>query len=133
VNQKFRQSIVQRAQGCCEYCLYPQVETAIRHHIDHVIAKQHGGLDTEENLCLCCAVCNRYKGPNLSSVDPQTQRVTQLFHPRKQSWAEHFTLDEERIVGLSPEGTATVFLLQFNHEERLIERRMLVAMGYFKL
>jgi exopolyphosphatase/pppGpp-phosphohydrolase len=132
VTEQLRQRIRQRAKECCEYCLYPQGETAISHQIDHVRAKQHGGTDDEENLCLCCAICNRYKGPNLSSIDPETQDIVLLFNPRKQVWPQHFRLDEERIVGLTPEGRATVFLLQFNSEQRLLERRLLVALGYFQ-
>jgi HNH endonuclease len=133
VNQQLRYQIAKRAFERCEYCLYPETETAIRHQIDHVMARQHGGSDLEENLCLCCATCNRYKGPNLSSIDPETQLITHLFNPRQQSWTEHFALEEERIVGLTPEGRATVFLLHFNDEERLIERRLLLAAGDFKL
>ncbi len=133
MNQQLRQRIRQRAKERCEYCLYPQSETAISHQIDHVRAKQHGGTDDEDNLCLCCAICNRYKGPNLSSIDPDTQEITQLFNPRKQIWTQHFQLDGEQLIGLTPEGRATVFLLQLNSEERLLERRMLVALGYFQI
>ena len=132
MNQQLRQRIHQSAKECCEYCLFPQSETAISHQIDHVRAKQHGGTDDEDNLCLCCAVCNRYKGPNLSSIDPETQEVTQLFNPRKHLWTQHFRLDNERIVGLTPEARATAFLLQFNTAERLLERKMLVVLRYFQ-
>lgn len=125
MNQQLRQKISERAQGLCEYCLYPETEGAIRHQIDHVIARQHGGSEDEENLCFCCAICNRYKGPNLRSVDPETQAVTTLFNPRKQVWVEHFKFDKERIIGLTPEGRATVFLLRLNDEERLTERRII--------
>jgi hypothetical protein len=132
VNQRLRQQIRLRAKERCEYCLYPQDETAISHQIDHVIAKQHGGTDDMDNLCLCCAICNRYKGPNLSSVDPETQEIIPLFNPRKQVWTQHFKLDGESIAGLTSEGRATVFLLQFNAEERLLERQLLIALGYFQ-
>jgi hypothetical protein len=125
VNQQLRQRVLQRANGCCEYCLFPESEAAIRHQIDHVIARQHGGADDEDNLCFCCAVCNRYKGPNLSSVDPEDRAVTTLFNPRTQVWAEHFAFDEEQIIGLTPEGRATIFLLRLNNEERLVERRLI--------
>jgi HNH endonuclease len=133
VTQQLRYQIAKRALERCEYCLYPETETAIRHQIDHVMARQYGGSDLEENLCLCCATCNRYKGPNLSSIDPETQLITHLFNPRQQPWTEHFALEEEQIEGLTPEGRATVFLLHFNDEERLIERRLLLAAGDFKL
>jgi 5-methylcytosine-specific restriction endonuclease McrA len=78
VNQLLRQQVSERANECCEYCRFPESETSIRHHIDHVIARQHGGLTDVDNHCFCCAVCNRYKGPNLSSLDPETQAVTTL-------------------------------------------------------
>jgi hypothetical protein len=68
----------------------------------------------------------------LSSVDPETQRIAQLFNPRLQSWEEHFLLEQERIVGLTSEGRTTVFLLHFNDEERLFERRLLLEAGYFR-
>jgi hypothetical protein len=125
VNQHPRQRVLQRANGLCEYCLFPETEASIRHQLDHVIARQHGGLDDEDNLCFCCVTCNRYKGPNLSSVDPETRVVTTLFNPRTQVWAEHFAFDKEKIVGLTAEGRATVFLLRLNDEERLIERQIL--------
>ncbi len=133
MTEQLRERIRQRAKERCEYCLYPQSEAAISHQIDHVRAKQHGGTDNEDNLCLCCATCNRYKGPNLSSIDPSAQELSPLFNPREQVWQEHFQLEAERIVGVTAEGRATVFLLQFNREERLLERRLLIALGYFEM
>lgn len=38
-----RQSVVQRAQGRCEYCLIHEDHTLLAHHVDHVIARKHGG------------------------------------------------------------------------------------------
>jgi 5-methylcytosine-specific restriction endonuclease McrA len=51
VNRQLRQRIAKRALELCEYCLHPEAEVDIRHQVDHVIAKQHSGSDTEENLC----------------------------------------------------------------------------------
>ena len=131
MNEGARERSQARAQGCCEYCLYPETESLITHQLDHVVARQHGGTDHEDNLAYCCAVCNRYKGPNLSSVDPDTGEVTRLFNPRTQRWGEHFVLEDEHIIGTTPEGRATVFLLRFNDEERLAERRVLIASGRY--
>jgi HNH endonuclease len=133
VNQQLRQRIVARAYERCEYCLLSEVESTLRHHIDHVIARQHGGSDEEKNLCLCCVTCNRHKGPNLSSTDPVTGHKTYLFNPREQVWTEHFALEGEYIIGRTPEGRATVFLLHFNDEERLTRRRALLASDAFKI
>ena len=127
MSETARERVAARAQGRCEYCLYPETESLLPHQLDHVVARQHGGSDREDNLAFCCAVCNRYKGPNLTSVDPQTNEVTRLFNSRKQQWTAHFSFDDGRIVGLTAERRATVFLLRLNDEERLAERRTLLV------
>jgi hypothetical protein len=54
-----------------------------------------------------------------------------LFHPRKQRWHEHFQLQEDgRIEGLTPEGRTTARLLDFNAEERVQLRRLLMRQGW---
>ena len=58
------------------------------HEPDHVIAEQHGGATTLENLALACAITT--KGPNVASVDPLTGVVMRLFHPRQDRWEHHF-------------------------------------------
>ena len=45
--------------------------------------------------------------------------------------AEHFRVDEVRIVGSTPEGRATVQLLQLNSFQRLAERLELKKAGRF--
>ncbi|MBN1395043.1 MAG: HNH endonuclease [Pirellulales bacterium] len=88
-------------------------------HIEHVIARQHGGDDDPSNLALACDRCNLYKGPNLTSIDPVTHQVVSLFNPRKDSWSDHFRWDKLRIIGKTPTGRATVRLLNMNAKRRL--------------
>jgi hypothetical protein len=107
------QLLRQRAGQRCEYCRLAQEHSALRFHIEHVIAHQHGGPDDPENLALACLECNYQKGPNLSGVDPDTGKVTRLFHPRRDLWERHFARDGARIVGKTPVGT-TVWLLEMN-------------------
>ena len=38
----------------------------------------------------CLLDCNRNKGANFGSFDPDTDEVTLLFNPRKQHWKDHF-------------------------------------------
>jgi hypothetical protein len=57
--------------------------------------------------------------------------VTRLFHPREHVWGEHFSTFGERIVGLTPEGRTTAFLLRVNDSERLEERKVLIAVGRY--
>jgi hypothetical protein len=129
--QELRQLVVERAQRRCEYCLLPEREALHPHQIDHVIPRQHGGADTEDNLALCCVVCNRYKGPNLATLDPETEELTGFFNPRRHTWDVHFRLDEGRVFGLSPEGRATAFIFRFNDEVHIIQRITLLRQGRY--
>jgi hypothetical protein len=126
-----RRKVVERARSRCEYCLLHQDVAAAAHQVDHVIAEKHGGKTTLENLALSCILCNRRKGSDLSSVDPESGCVMALFHPRKDEWTAHFLVGGIRIVGLTPTGRATVDLLQLNVFERLVEREHLVRAGRF--
>lgn len=119
-----------RAQGRCEYCLIPEVFLSL-HEPDHIIAAQHRGSTSPENLALACFDCNRQKGPNLSSVDPETGQIVQLFHPRRDHWSDHFHLEGPRIMGRTANGRATVELLQFNSLPRLRVREELQRAGRY--
>jgi 5-methylcytosine-specific restriction endonuclease McrA len=72
-----------RAGDRCEYCRLPQTAFRRRFHIEHIVARQHGGSTNLDNLAFACWNCNLKKGPNLSGTDPETGQVTGLFHPRK--------------------------------------------------
>jgi hypothetical protein len=106
-------------------------DAVMPHELDHIIASQHGGSTTPENLALSCWDCNHVKGPNLASVDPLTGEIAQLFHPRRDRWSDHFRLDGGRIAGLTASGRVTVFLLQFNAPERVRQRADLQAIGRY--
>lgn len=123
------QLVRQRAGQRCEYCRLPQSASALRFHIEHIIARQHGGTDDPANLALACPECNYQKGTNLGSIDPDTGKVTPLFHPRRDHWAEHFARDAARIVGKSSTGRTTVWLLEMNTGDRLRWREMLLHLG----
>ena len=62
-------------------------------HVEHIVARKHGGSDDENNLAWSCIFCNLYKGPNLASLDPDTGELTRLFNPRQDRWEDHFWLD----------------------------------------
>jgi hypothetical protein len=119
----------QRAGQRCEYCRLPQHASALRFHVEHIIARQHGGADDAANLALACPECNFQKGTNLSGIDPDTGRITPLFHPRKDSWEAHFARDASRIVGKTDTGRTTVWLLEMNTGDRLRWREMLSQLG----
>ena len=123
-----------RAGDRCEYCRLPQDATPfITFHIEHVIAKQHTPDDPEMDdpgrLALSCDRCNHFKGPNLSSIDPETNQIVNLFHPRTDSWTEHFIFRDGFIDGLTPIGRATVRLLNMNDPRRVDLREQWLEEG----
>lgn len=123
------QLIRQRAGNRCEYCRLPQEFSGLRFHVEHIIARQHRGTNDADNLALACPECNCHKGTNLSGVDPDTGKVTELFHPRHDRWADHFTIVEGSIIGKTSAGRATVWLLEMNSGERLRIRQRLLRLG----
>src|SRR5215212_4645612 len=92
-----RRFVRHRAAASCEYCRVPEAYSFFAHELDHVIAQQHGGETAEGNLALACVICNKHKGTNLSSIDPETGQVVPLFHPRQNRWLDHFRLEKGRI------------------------------------
>lgn len=91
----------------------------MRHHVEHVVARKHGGSDEAENLALACHRCNLHKEPNLTGVDPLSGEIVLLFHPRYDRWEEHFKLAGTRIEGSTAMGRATVQVLGMNTARRL--------------
>src|SRR5687768_7101956 len=79
-------AVWERAAACCEYCRLPQASHPLPFQIDHIVAQQHHGATELWNLALACLRCNRFKGPNLSGIDPATGAICRLFHPRKDTW-----------------------------------------------
>jgi 5-methylcytosine-specific restriction endonuclease McrA len=127
MDEATRQLVRDRAGGRCEYCRIWQADDAFyRFHVEHIIARQHGGSDELDNLALACHHCNLHKGPNLTAIDPASSALVPLFHPRRQRWEDHFVQRGTAIAGISPGGRATVSLLQMNAPSRLEVRRRAV-------
>lgn len=95
--------------------------------IDHIIAKQHGGSSSLDNLAIACMHCNRYKGPNVAGIDSETGELTRLFHPRVDDWNSHFLRNGAEISPLSPIGRVTVSVLFMNDPEVISLRSTLAA------
>ena len=125
------QAVRERAGGMCEYCHAPQAFYPERFQIDHIIARQHGGSMSLENLALCCVECNRRKGPNLTGIDPVTSNRSDLFDPRREDWNAHFAWRGPRLVGLTEKGRATVAVLDINRLPRVLVREALIEEGVF--
>jgi len=125
ISAGLRAEVRRRARGRCEYCGVHEADVGAPHEPDHIIAEQHGGQTTAENLAYAC-YCNRYKGTNLASVDPESGQPVFLFQPRRDSWADHFQIDGAHTIALTAVGRTTSALLRFNAPERLESRRLLV-------
>jgi hypothetical protein len=131
IPKETREKVFGRAHGACEYCRLPQDASTLPHQVDHIIGRQHLGSDDSDNLCLCCIRCNLKKGPNIASVDPETLLVVSLFHPRLEAWHENFTLEQDGTLnGLTPQGRATIQLMEMNSLERISLRLLLVRRGW---
>jgi hypothetical protein len=99
--------------------------------VEHIVARQHGGSDELANLALACHRCNLRKGPNLTGIDPFTNEVAPLFHPRREQWEDHFRVHGVRIVGITATGRATVQVLAMNDARRLDLRLEFLVRGDF--
>ena len=102
----------------------------------HASSARPGRLTTAKNslaqlerLALACPVWNYEKVTNLTGVDPDTGKVTRLFHPRRHRWQDPFARDAARLMGKTPEGRTTVWLLNRNAGDRLRWRELLLRLG----
>lgn len=128
-----RRIISEQAHHCCEYCLQPEAFSFSPHEIDHIIAEKHGGTTTEDNLAFACKLCNTFKGSDIASIDPQTNEITPLYHPRHDRWSDHFQLNGGELLPLTARARTTICLLQLNRRDRLKERELWIASGMMLL
>ena len=130
MDHALRSLVVRRAGDCCEYCRLPQAASRFaRFHAEHIIARQHGGQSEAGNLALACGFCNFHKGPNIAGLDPESGQLVPLFHPRRDTWTEHFAWQVTRVVGRTPSGRATAQLLAMNDWQRVELRNNLQSLG----
>ncbi len=125
-----RGRVEQLDESRCAYCRSPQDMEISPFEIDHIVPSSVGGPTEEDNLCLACPSCNRYKAARQFAVDPLSGEIVPLFHPRNQRWSEHFewapgTLE---VVGLTPTGRATLTLLRLNRPQFLRLRHLWARM-----
>ncbi|MGF1634082.1 MAG: HNH endonuclease [Phycisphaerae bacterium] len=100
-------------------------------HVEHVVPKVHGGNDDRGNLAWCCPSCNLNKAGHVDGTDPLTAEIAPLFHPRESLWDDHFAWSDERLVGRTPVGRATVDLLKLNTPRRQLIRKAERSFGLF--
>ncbi len=125
--------VSQRSGHRCEYCRAPEAIFNFPFEVEHIIPVSRQGPDDESNLALACRACNLHKTNHLVGTDDVTQSEVRLFHPRQDSWAEHFQVERETgaIQGLTPVGRVTVARLQMNAVAQLAARGQWVSLGLF--
>ncbi|RKZ75470.1 MAG: HNH endonuclease [Gammaproteobacteria bacterium] len=122
-----KNKVVERAQGCCEYCR-SQVRFATQSFsIEHIIPQSKGGQNTLDNLALACQGCNIHKYNKTEAIDPIMGEIVPLYNPRQQKWPVHFTWNEDFsiIIGMTTIGRVTVETLRLNRAGLVNLRRVL--------
>lgn len=132
ISEDTRALVAQRAGRACEYCKAPNHITGYRFHVEHIVPRHHAGTDDLSNLAFSCVTCNAHKSTHLASKDPTSGAIVALYHPRKDSWDEHFALERQtgEIRGLSPTGRATAKRLSFNRGYRVEARLAWLEAGW---
>jgi len=131
ISAELRQTIADRANQLCEYCLIAEANAFYGCEVDHIISLKHGGSSDLDNLAYACAVCNRAKGSDIGSIS-MTGEFTRFFNPRTDHWAEHFRLDGATIQPLTPIGEVTTRIFGFNDTTRLHEREEMIRFGIYQ-
>lgn len=131
MNDELRKLVWARAHATCEYCRVPQSLDPLPFGIDHVRPEYHHGPTVAENLCLACFNCNTFKAVNIAGFDPDTDELCRLFHPRHDTWTDHFEFANGLIIGRSAVGRTTTDVLRLNLSDRLEHRRLLAKLGAF--
>ena len=126
-----KRTIITRAGASCEYCRSQEAYATQAFSVEHITPRQRGGLTVIENLALACQGCNNHKYTKTESRDSVSGMIVPIYHPRKQSWHDHFAWDSTYtlIIGLTPTGRATVEALQLNRIGLVNLRRILYASG----
>lgn len=117
----------------CEYCRAPEAVFNLPFEVEHIVPVSRGGADDEGNWALACRSCNLHKGDRTGSADPETSTTSRLFHPRRDDWAEHFSIagDTGEISGHTAVARATVACLRLNSSAQIAGRQVWIRLGLF--
>jgi hypothetical protein len=131
VSAELRWQVAERAYHVCEYCLVHEDDLFHACEVDHVISVKHGGQTVLANLAYACFHCNRHKGSDVGSIAPSTGAFVRFFNPRVDRWSDHFYFSIGRIEASSEIGEATARILNFNHPDRIVLRKLLGDQGRY--
>jgi hypothetical protein len=133
--ETYRQLVVDRAGGACEYCRLLQAASGITVHIEHVRPRSQGGQTVLNNLALSCPRCNLAKGERTMAEDNRG-RMHPLFNPRAfepwlLGWHLHFVVTRQSglIVPRTAIGEVTFKTLKMNDRIRVFARKLQIRAG----
>ena len=133
--EAYRQLVVARAGGTCEYCRLLEAATGVTFHIEHILPRSQGGKTVMSNLALSCPGCNLAKAGKTAGRD-EGGRIQPLFNPRDfepwlLGWHLHFALDRESgmILPRTQMGEATILTLDVNVPQRVFARKLQLQAG----
>jgi 5-methylcytosine-specific restriction endonuclease McrA len=122
ISESLKKNVVQRANGCCEYCLMGNDISFIPHQIDHIISLKHEGDTSLSNLAYACFSCNNNKGSDIGTMLLPNKIFIRLFNPRIDIWLDHFETENGVIYAKTDIAHATIKVLKMNDIDRIIER-----------
>jgi hypothetical protein len=125
--------VAERAAHRCEYCRAPEAVFNFPFEVEHIVPPGRGGADDESNWALSCRACNLHKSDHVDGADPLTRAVVPLFHPRRDRWEDHFSVDAvtAALVRLTPIGRATIDRLRMNRPAQVAARQQWMRLQIF--
>jgi len=92
ISDKLKIVVKERANFYCEYCYAPANFSPSYFEFDHIFPSSLGGKTISGNLAFACGTCNNTKSNKLQFIDPFTNQLANLFHPRNNLWTDYFLL-----------------------------------------
>lgn len=133
-SEEIRDAVVARAVARCEYCHLPTRGQVATFPIDHVLPRSSGGETALDNLALACPHCNAHKWAHTNGCDPLSGEAVPLFHPRQESWPDHFQWSVREVgvlEGKTACGRATLEQLHIKDADMVAIRHLLANAGWF--
>ena len=130
ISEHLRQVVAHRADHICQYSLLHEDDKFFGCEQDHIISRKHSGPTESDNLAYACFFCNRRKGSDIGSIS-HTGEFVRFFNPRSDRWEAHFQLEGVFIKPITAIGEVTARILDFNANDRILEREILVAAGRY--
>ncbi len=93
-----KKEVAKRAKHLCEYCKCPKAYAPGPFDIEHIIPISKTGTSDSSNLAYSCNGCNGLKYNKIESIDPISNKLTPIFHPRKNKWSDHFTWSDDGLL-----------------------------------